>query len=66
MRLGEAPSLKVEDLDIPQSCALVRTAKNGDLRGVFLPPVLVAALASHPSGLDRAGKNCSVSSSADG
>lgn len=56
LRLGEAIALKVDDLDVVQSYALIRTTKNGAPRGAFLPPVIVAALANHPRGLERPGE----------
>lgn len=55
-RLSEGLSLQVEDVDLAHSTALVRDTKNGLDRRVHLPPVLVAALASHPQGLHRVGR----------
>jgi integrase len=55
-RLSEATSLQVEDVDLAHSTALVRDTKNGTDRRVHLPPTLVAALASHPQGLERVGR----------
>lgn len=56
MRLSEACGMKVDNLDLPHRYALVPTSKNGDPRGVFLPPHIVARLANHPRGLDRKGE----------
>ncbi len=55
-RLSEATSVQIADLDLGESCAIVRDTKNGDDRTVHLPPHVVAALANHPRGLDRKGK----------
>jgi len=56
LRLGEAIALKIDDIELTEAFAFVRATKNGDPRGTFLPPVLVAALANHPRGLDRKGQ----------
>ena len=45
-RISEATNLVWNDLELDQSYALVRTTKNGDPRGVHLPPVVVAELAN--------------------
>lgn len=50
-RLSEALRLEWKDVDLPASFAYVRDTKNGDPRPVFLPPVVVAALAN----LDASG-----------
>jgi integrase len=55
-RLSEALSLQVEDVDLGASTAVVRDTKNGLDRRVHLPPVLLAALAGHPQGLQRVGR----------
>lgn len=55
-RLNEALKLKCDDLRITTSEALIRQTKNGDPRNVFLPEVVVAALANHPRGLEREGQ----------
>jgi integrase len=57
MRLGEALALTVDDLDLNEAFLTVHETKNGDPRGVHLPPVIVAALTSHPRGLDRRHKD---------
>ena len=53
-RLGEALQMTCNELRLSESFAYVRTSKNGEPRPVFLPAHLVAALANHPRGLDRA------------
>lgn len=45
-RISEATNLIWEDVELDQSYALVKTTKNGDPRGVHLPPVVVAELAN--------------------
>jgi integrase len=55
-RISEALALTCNDVAIAESFAHVRTSKNGRPRAVHLPPVLVAALASHPRGLNRKDK----------
>jgi integrase len=52
-RISEALRLTCNELRISEAFAFHRTTKNGDPRAVFLPPVLVASLASHPRGLER-------------
>ena len=51
-RISEATNLAWEDVELDQSYALVRTTKNGDPRGVHLPPVVVAELANLEGGRD--------------
>ena len=53
MRLSEALGLLVKNVELSKSFAYVPMTKNGSPRGVHLPPVIVAALANHPRGLDR-------------
>lgn len=55
MRLSEATGMRVGQLELAEAFAYVPTTKNGEPRGVHLPPVIVAALANHPRGLDRKG-----------
>jgi integrase len=55
-RLSEALSAQLADLHLSEAWIFVRATKNGDPRMVHLPPVLVAAVAEHPKGLDRSGK----------
>jgi len=56
MRLGEALSLTVDRVELDEEFAFLPETKNGHPRAVFLPPVVVAALANHPRGLDRKGQ----------
>jgi integrase len=57
MRLGEATVLMLcSNVSLADGFAFVPYTKNGDPRPVHLPPVLVAALANHPRGLDRGGQ----------
>lgn len=53
VRLGEALSLTCDRITLSEAFAYVAETKNDDPRGVHLPPVVVAALASHPRGLER-------------
>lgn len=55
-RLTEGLSVKVENLRLSEATAFIEQTKNGEPRMVYLPAVLVAALAGHPRGLDRKGK----------
>lgn len=57
LRLKEATvRFKTEHLRLLEGFAYIQTTKNGEPRSVFLPPHLVAALANHPRGLERPGK----------
>jgi integrase len=57
LRLKEATAqFKIEHLRLAEGFAYIPTTKNGEPRAVFLPSHLVAALANHPRGLDRPGK----------
>jgi len=56
MRLSEATGMKLDRLYLEDAFAYVPTTKNEEPRGVHLPPVVVAALSSHPRGLERKGK----------
>lgn len=56
MRLSECTGMMLDRLELAESFAYVPTTKNGDPRGVHLPPVIVAALANHPRSLDRKGE----------
>lgn len=56
-RLSEACRLPCDKFNLPQAFAYIGTTKTGAPRAVHLPPVLVAALASHPRGLDRRNKD---------
>jgi integrase len=57
LRLKEATvRFKTEHLRLSEGFAHIPITKNGRPRPVFLPPHLVAALANHPRGLARPGK----------
>lgn len=58
LRLSEALNLTWENVRLADGYAYIATTKNGEPRPVFLPPVVVAALANSPWGVDR--KNTSV------
>jgi integrase len=53
LRLGEALSIKCGDVRLNECLAICGKTKNGDPRGIHLTPRVIAALASHPRGLDR-------------
>lgn len=56
-RLTEATrAFHCKTLSLPDQLGYFEKTKNGDPRAVFLPPVLIAALANHPRGLDRPGE----------
>jgi integrase len=55
-RLTEALSLQVAGVNLTEGWARVLETKNGEPRLVHLPPVIVAALATHPRGMARVGK----------
>jgi integrase len=46
-RLSEACNLKSDDVHLSEGWAYVRETKNGEARTVYLPPIVVAHLASH-------------------
>ena len=52
-RLSDPLKMKCSDVRLSEAFAFVGKTKNGKPRPVFLPPALVARLASHPRGLDR-------------
>lgn len=56
MRLTEALTMMVDQVELGESFAYVKESKNDDPRGVFLPPVVVSALKRHPRGMDRRGE----------
>lgn len=56
LRLEEALDLPIDMVRLGESFAFVADTKNGDPRPVFLPPVVVAALANHPRGMGRPGE----------
>lgn len=55
-RLSESLAILCDKVHLPQAFAYMGKTKNGDPRAVHLPPVLVAALANHPRGLDRCNR----------
>ena len=55
-RLSEALAVKVENLRLSEATAFAEHTKNGEPRMIHLTPVLVAAIAGHPRGLEREGK----------
>lgn len=57
MRLSDAINLNCDQTRIAEAFAYLGKTKNGLPRGVHLPPVVVAALANHPRGLDRPGES---------
>lgn len=52
-RLSDALNLTCDRLEVNEAFAYFEETKNDDPRGAHLPPILVAALADHPNGLDR-------------
>lgn len=57
MRLGEATErFRIDALSLQEGFGYVPLTKNTEPRAVHLPPVVVAALANHPRGLDRPGQ----------
>lgn len=56
LRLNEALSLQIRNLNLSEARAFIETTKNGLPRTVHLPVPLVAALANHPRGYDREGR----------
>jgi integrase len=55
-RLSEALRITVDDVRLDESFAFCGRTKNGAPRPMHMPPVVVAALANHPRGLDRDGE----------
>lgn len=55
LRLSEALMLPCKQVMLGESFAYVADTKNEDPRGVHLPPIVVAALAGHPRGMEREG-----------
>jgi integrase len=57
MRLGEAlDRLTCEAVELQREFAYLPDSKTGEPRAVYLPPVVVVALANHPRGLHRKGR----------
>jgi integrase len=55
IRLGEALALQCRDVRLNEAFAYLPTSKNEEPRAVFLPQIVVAALGSHPRGMERDG-----------
>lgn len=56
LRLSEGLGLQCEQIDLQREYAYVPDTKTGEPRAVYLPPVVVAAMANHPRGWDRRGR----------
>lgn len=57
LRISEAlDELTCEGIEIAREFAYIGDTKTEEPRGVYLPPVVVAALANHPRGLARRGR----------
>lgn len=56
LRLSEGLGLQCEQIDLQREYAYVPDTKTGEPRAVYLPPVVVAALANHPRSVDRKGR----------
>jgi integrase len=56
LRLSEGLGLQCEAVELQREFAYVPDTKTGEPRAVYLPPVVVAALAGHPRGLARKGR----------
>lgn len=52
-RLSEVLDIVLSDVNIKRQTIYLPDTKNGEPAPVYLPPVLVAALANHPRGLNR-------------
>lgn len=53
LRLSELCGLRCDKVELAEALAYAPRTKNDDPRTLYLPPVVVAALANHPRGLDR-------------
>lgn len=56
LRLSEGLGLQCKAVELQREFAYVPDTKTGEPRAVYLPPVVVAALANHPRGLARKGR----------
>lgn len=56
LRLSEALDLRCEAVELQREFAYIPDTKTGEPRAVYLPPILVAALANHPRGMERKGR----------
>lgn len=56
MRISEPlTELDCERVELERSFAYIGDTKNGNPRPLYLPPIVVAALANHPRGMNRKG-----------
>lgn len=56
LRLSEGLDIEARDMRLAESFVYLPTSKTEEPRAIFLPPVVVDALRSHPRGLDRVGR----------
>lgn len=56
LRLKESLTLKTDKLELDRGFCYVGKTKNGEPRGIHLPPHLIEAFRRHPRGLDRPGQ----------
>jgi integrase len=56
VRLEEGLALAIDLVRLSEGFAYVPNSKNDEPRPLYLPPIVVAALANHPRGLDRPGE----------
>lgn len=56
LRLSEGLALRCDLVELDREFAYLPTTKTDKPRAVYLPPIVVAALANHPRGLIRTGR----------
>jgi integrase len=56
LRLSEGLSFQCENIELHRQFGYLPDTKTGEPRAVYLPPIVVAALANHPRGLHRKGR----------
>jgi len=56
LRKSEALSILCSDIHFDRETIFVGKTKNGEPRAVYIPPAVIAALSTHPRGMDRAGR----------
>ena len=56
VRLSEGLRLSCDDVHLDDALIFIEQTKNDDPRAAHAPPQLIAELANHPRGLDRAGE----------
>jgi len=56
LRINEGLKFQCEHIELRREFGYLPTTKTDEPRAVYLPPVVVAALANHPRGLERKGK----------